>query len=276
MDLDVSRAIKEGVERTISKHGLILVMTFVVVSVIGNIGFDSATIVLYDMLLEMGEEPLTPIPEDGVPFAMALPGSAIMLLILLWVVGWIATSVITMRVMTTSVDEPATSDTIVDRLTVATMNELLARIVIFVAIGIGLVVFVIPGVFFAICFYFARPLIAVDDRNFIDAMSESWAMSKGNRFEIFILLIGAGVLYIMIILPGFVAAALFGTMPVAAAIIYLLVSAVATVFWLSVMARAYVQAVAPTETEEEVEDDDLTELRREAEEWNDPPSVDWK
>ncbi|MCH7659394.1 MAG: hypothetical protein IH933_02030 [Euryarchaeota archaeon] len=273
MPLDVARALKEGFDRLASRNGALFVGIFLLVSLLGNVAIDSATVALEalstELAAETGQPQPDPIPEAATPFAFDIPGSVITLLVLFWLLAWAAMSVIAVRVMATEYTDKIPDDLLSRRLTLATINEIFARIVVLALIAVGFVLLVVPGIFLGICFYFVRPLIAIEDRNAIDAMVESWRLSKGDRFAILILLIGAVVIYAAISIVGTLGALALSVLPVAGAIVSITFAAIANVFWLAVSARAYVQLW---------ERDEMTEETTESEpdnEWNDPDGVEW-
>lgn len=262
MSLDVSRAIREGLSRTATRNGLVLVVAFVLIGLLNAVAFESAAARMVELAAEMDPEAAADLPEGATPLALPLPGSVILFLILVWLLAWAAASVVTVRITATDRVDSIPDDLVVDRLAAATANEIAARIVVFVLVGFGLLLFVLPGIFLAICFYFTRPYIAVDDRNVVDGMVESWRLSKGNRFDLFILLIGAVVIYALIALVGLAATFALTGFPVVASVVGTVFSAVGTVFWLSTSARAFVQLFEPEDEEA-------------GDEWDDPPGVEW-
>jgi uncharacterized membrane protein len=66
------------------------------------------------------------------------------------------------------------------------LSVLVAQFITSIAVGLGLVLLIVPGVILGIGFSMALPLIA--DRNLgpIDAIGESWKLTEGNRVNIFI------------------------------------------------------------------------------------------
>jgi len=65
----------------------------------------------------------------------------------------------------------------------------------FIVIGIGLTLFIIPGIFLLLVFYFVEYLIIDRDMSILDAFKESWNITKGFRtgiffFEVNIFIIG--------------------------------------------------------------------------------------
>lgn len=272
MSLDVARALKEGLDRLASRNGLVFVGVFVLVALVGNVALDSATVALETLTAELAAETGQPqpetLPEGSTPLAVDLPGAVISLLLLVWLLAWAATSIVAVRVMASEHTEGIPDGLFSRRLTLATVNEIVARIVVLTLVSVGFAALVLPGIFLAICFYFVRPLIAIEDRNAIDAMVESWRLSRGERFAILILLIGAVVVYMAISLAGTLGALALSALPVAGVVVSIAVAAVANVFWLAVSARAFVQMRQQSEEPESAEfvPDD---------EWNDPDGVEW-
>lgn len=273
MSLDVSQALKEGLNRLASRNGLVFVGVFLLVALLGNVALDSATVALESLTAELAAETGQPqpatLPEGPTPLAVELPGALITLLFLIWLLAWAATSVLAVRVMAGEHTDAIPDDLLSRRLASATVNELFARIVVLTLVTIGFVALVVPGIFLAICFYFVRPLIAIEDRNAIDAMVESWRLSRGDRFAVLILLIGAVVIYVAISLAGTLGALVLSALPIAGVVVSIAVAAVANVFWLAVSARAFVQLREPVEEPGEFTGSDPDD------EWNDPDGVEW-
>ncbi|ADJ14638.1 hypothetical protein [Halalkalicoccus jeotgali] len=273
MALDVVRALTEGLDRLTSRNGFVFVGAFTLIAIVGNVALDSATVALEaltaDLAAQTDQPQPQPLPEGATPLAVDLPGSVIALLVLGWLLAWAATSVLAVRVVASDHTEAIPDDLLSRRLTLATVNEVFARIVVLTLIGIGFVALVLPGIFLAICFYFVRPLIAIEDRNAIDAMTESWRLSRGNRIRILLLLVGAVAVYAAISIAGTLGALALSALPVVGTVISIVFAAVANVFWLAVSARAFVQFHEPVEPEPEAggsEPDDG---------WDDPPGVEW-
>ncbi len=269
MSLDVAAALKEGAGRVVSRNGALFVVAFAVVSLLGNVAIDSTTIALQALserlAADVGGPRPEPLPESATPFGLELPGSVVVFLLLLWLLSWTATSIVAVRVMASEHTNGIPDGLLSRRLTLASINEIGARIVIWTLVTIGFALLVLPGVFLAICFYFARPLIAIEDRNAIDAMAESWRLSSGRRFAILALVVGAAVIYVAIALLG--GALALSAVPVVGAAVSILLGAIANVFWLAVSARAFVQLREPLERPEDPPDPD--------DEWNDPAGVEW-
>jgi uncharacterized membrane protein len=66
------------------------------------------------------------------------------------------------------------------------LSVLVTHFIVSIAVGIGLVLLIVPGVVLALGLCMAVPLIV--DRNVgpIDALTESWKVTEGNRINLFI------------------------------------------------------------------------------------------
>lgn len=81
---------------------------------------------------------------------------------------------------------------------------LLAALLISVAMGVGLVLCVVPGVLLALFFALTIPAIVTENLNTFDGMKRSWSLVSGNLGKVF--LVG-----LILFLINFVIGALFGT-----------------------------------------------------------------
>ena len=78
------------------------------------------------------------------------------------------------------------------RLGRATLSMLVGGIVVFFAVMIGVVLFVLPGLFLAASFIFFIFAVGVEDRGVIGGLKRSWGLARGNRLRLglFVVLIG--------------------------------------------------------------------------------------
>ncbi|WOE75128.1 hypothetical protein [Alterisphingorhabdus coralli] len=76
---------------------------------------------------------------------------------------------------------------------------LLTNIIMWIGIGLGLVLLVIPGIFLMVKLVCASPIVAAEkEKNPIEALKRSWEMTEGNGMIIFafLLIIGVGIIVI--------------------------------------------------------------------------------
>lgn len=290
MSVSVLGALREGLRWTVSRNGLLLVGVFTGIGLLGSVAFDSAVASLGESMLalegegevELDEEARTLLEDDSIaPLALPIPGAAISLLLLTWLLGWVAASVVVVRASVADVRNGLPDDLVWRRLAAATGNELLARVAVWAMVGIGLVLFVVPGLLLAVLFVFARPGVAVEDRNGVDAMVESVSRTKGVRLKLAGLLVSLAAIYVAVRSAGVILTAPFAfasSLSTGLALVSTLLSVVfvaaANVVWLAVHGRVYAQVI---EDEAGADGDETGEADRpkEVDEWDDPPGVEW-
>jgi hypothetical protein len=181
-----------------------------------------------------------PFPGQGGQTALALPiplaAAAVLAL-----VGWLVSEVlriVAVRTLVSPETETVPGEFVRRNIVLATINSVVGNFVAGVLILVGLVFLIFPGVFLAISFFFVRQEIAVEDKNFIDALADSWALSQGNRIELFALAVVVVVIGFLASIPSVV---LVFVSPLATALVSTLIGAVTTVFGIAVAARAYDQ-----------------------------------
>ena len=115
----------------------------------------------------------------------------------------------------------------------------------------GSVAFLLPGLFFAVAFYFLRQEIALEGRNFVEAMAESWRLTRGSRLDVFAL----GLLVVVVSqFEAVVSFALGRAAPLAGALVSPVVGGVLAAFGAAVVTRAYLQLRDPNDEEETAAD----------------------
>lgn len=265
MSLNVSTVVREAAGRTISRNGVVFVAVFAALGALSAVVTDSAFLLLDSLATEVeGAQPV----DVPAPLGVAMPGSVVLLLGLVWLLANAAASVVAMRVLVSEHVDTVPDDLLSRRLTRATMSDIAAEIVAAVLIGIGLLLLVVPGIFLAVCFYFSRPLIAVEDRGFVDALAESWRLSRGHRLRVFALLVIVVLVGFAVSVPTTLVSALFAGAPAVGSVLGIVLGAVTTVFGLAVVARAFAH-LREDEPETERADEGAND------EWNDPAGVEW-
>lgn len=270
MSLDIGDALREGAERTVARTGLLLMAGF------GVLGL--ATVLLqqtffewyFALAAEMGATgPAFETPP--MPLALDVPIGVVAAGMLVTAVVAEAYRIVAVRTMVGDHPDRIPLDLATRNLPLATLNGVVGGIVVAILVGLGSIL-VLPGIFLAISFLFVRQEIAVEDRNFVDAMVNSWELSSGSRLELLVL----GIVWI----TGFVVAAILSaalgmvvppTSPVGP-LIGVLFRIPLVVFVVATASRAYVQlkgadAAEPADAGDAEEDPD-------GDEWDDPPGVD--
>lgn len=242
MSLNIGDALSTGAEKLQTTAGLQLGALSVIAVLLTSVGSDS-------IVTALG----APMARTGQP-ALALPvgtaGGAVLMLL-----GLVLTFVLTIVILRTMDHETAELDAIpagvTDTLAKTTVFLVVAGIIQGIAVAIGLVLLIVPGLFALVSLYFAQVYIAVEGEGPIEALSSSWSLSKGSRFSIFGLVL---VLAVIGALSALVGEAVGFVSPTVGSLVSLVVSGFLTVFSSATLVDAYHQLSA-----EQAEQEDLLE-----------------
>ena len=263
MGIDIGQALREGASRTAAKNGLILAVLFAGIALLTAILWNT----LFLRAVEFGLELIqTASPEElgltqqeyqeqleatrevqsfasesmtiGVPLSVAAGG------VLATALLAEAVSIIAVRIFSTETLDSISRELVTDKILFATVNGFIGSLVVWGLILIGLPLLVLPGIFFAVAFYFVRQEIALKNKNFIQAMADSWRITKGNRIEV--LLIGFILIVVSQLEPATSAVVSVVSTP-AGVVVGSLVGGLLTAFGAAVVTRAYVQIGEDTE-----------------------------
>lgn len=234
MTIDIGAAIEDGLKRVWSKDAGILAGLFFVVGLLSQVGADT--------LLE-GLAP-TIGPVDQTPLAIGSSIGVGGFIGVLAAVLSLALAAVTMRTLVSKAGDSIPEEYYRRNMLYVVVNLLVGGIVFGVAVVAGLFLLIIPGLFILTALYFYTFEIAVNDKNFIEAMKSSWNLTAGNRLRLFalgvIVFVGAGLASVVATAP--VAALEFAGLPsVVSALVSNLVSAVIGVATLGIAAAAYNQ-----------------------------------
>jgi hypothetical protein len=284
MSLDIGKALRDGVDRTTARNGLALAAVFVVFRLVDAVVTQSLIRVWAEQILnDLAENPpslegtevttaefqelITEIrasiaESNQLTYLDSLSLPELLGLAFLLAIVAEAIRIVAVRVFVSSETESIPADLVTRNLLPAVLNGVVGGIVVGLLITAGLVFLIVPGIFIAIAFLFLRQEIAVEDKNFIDAMSGSWGLTSGNRLElfglvVFLAVLGIAVSFVLGLLGG-------GTVGV---VLDTAVSAIVLTYSVAVVSRAYDQlragdagavdrGVEPDEKSDEFEDID--------------------
>jgi hypothetical protein len=302
MSIDISRALSDGLNRSLKRSGGILFVVFLVLETVSMVAMQSASDTLFPQALqrfqEMSSGPLptqfTQLLEGPQPLAASIPlWVAISLFFMVAVLGQTA-RVLSDRTFISSETEGLHEPR--RWIGWATLSSIGGSIVIFalffllyLPVGVLLivspllllvwaVVALITAIVLSVSFLFFRQEIASRDIGPVDALSDSWSLVKGNRLEVLgLILLLTGITLVVDIVGGL----LFGLFSLrAGAIAGLFIGAALFVFDSAVVAQAYCQLrtekrdVDTNETSDginENRDTDTDDEWEPDEKWNDPP-----
>jgi hypothetical protein len=190
--LNIWGAISYGFDRLTTRGGAVLLTTYVLFQLAAQVGFQS----LFRGLLS--ESTASEQVLRGLPFALDLPISISGgLLVLLVVVGSVL-SVVAMRAIYADIDSIPTADH--TRRLVRTVGvTLIVGIITVLAIWIGSLFFIVPGIFLAVSLIFANAVVIIEDAGVIESLERSWELTSGNRLHLF----GLGFIVFCVFFVGY-------------------------------------------------------------------------
>ncbi|MEF8808229.1 hypothetical protein [Natronomonas sp.] len=269
MSIDIGAAFREGANRTVAKNGLLLTVAFFLIGLAVAVLYQTLLIGGFESLLEAFRglspeqinisqeeynrqintmETQLEMARETSPLALDLPpGVAAAGLVVVALLSE-AVSIVAVRVFATDETNAIPSDLATDNILLATLNGFIGKIVVWGLISVGLLFFVLPGVFLAVVFYFLRQEIALQDKNFVSAMADSWRLTKGNRIEVF----AVALVVLVVSQLNAVLGPLSGVVPqIAVTLLTAVFGAVLAVFGAAVVTRLYVQLRDVTAAEAE-------------------------
>lgn len=252
MSLDISDALSTGISRTVERSGLLLMAAFLALGAVNAVSGQTLSAAatrfarrqLAQLPAEAGPAPgfdpaMFPGPEQT-PFALPVPLPVALVLALVVALLAEAVRIVAVRTLVSDETETVPATFVTRDIVMATLNGFVGGLVVLILVAVGLVFFVVPGIFLALSFFFARQEIAVEDRNFVDALSASWEVTSGHRLTLFGL---ALLLFVITAVVSIATGALAGAVgtPGLTTVVTVVVGVVTTVFSIAVACQAYVQ-----------------------------------
>jgi hypothetical protein len=234
MALQLGRMFSDGIRRVLTRTGGILLVGLLTIQLLIQVSINTAAVAVVPP--EAASE-----LEGTVGLTLPFSGTVGTVLFLGTFVLSTVYFVVLARALTRPVAELSTfpAELYTRRIGRATLSMLVGGIIVAVSVTIGLSLLILPGVFLAACFLFFIFIVSVEDRGFIDALKRSWALSKGNRLKLSVVVILSGVIGAVTGVAGTVLD-LAGT-PIVADLVSNTISSVLFVFLYGIMAAAYLQ-----------------------------------
>lgn len=252
MPVNIETALRRGVNRTVARNGLLLVGILFVVSTINAIvGLGVARWVANRNVLPAG----LPFPGEMGVALFAIPPAVGGIVSLLAGLATVVITIGALRIFVSDETERLPGEHFTQNMVWPGVNFIVGTIVFAVIVGLGFVLFVVPGIFLLVALAFWTVYVAVEERNFIEGMQDSWALTRGHRMRLFLL--GVAVVIIEIIVS-----AVFGIGGIAGGTVGVVIAqiggALTTVFTLATLAAVYDQLLAMPAEEETVTTDSGT------------------
>jgi uncharacterized membrane protein (Fun14 family) len=282
MSLDIGRALRDGFDGVRARNGLILATVFVAFGVVNTVVEQSLTRVSsVNLLDELSENPpslegtdlttaeyqeLIADLRESVTEATQLAyldspsvSQLIVATLALVVVGE-AVRIVAIRAFVSPETESIPRELVTRNLPLAVINGVVGLIVTWILIAVASVFLLVPGIFLVVSFLFFRQEVAIEDKNFIEALSGSWNLTSGNRWELFVLV---AILVLIAPIVSF-AIGLFGSSaPVA--LLNVVVTSAILAYTVAVVSEAYNQlrterVVATRGTREDEKTDEFADI----------------
>ena len=234
MALQLGRTFSDGIDRTLTRTGAILLGGLIAIQLLTQAAVNTAV---------LGYLPPAAAAEAGSMLGLTLPVSG-PVAIALFVVSLLVSAVYFValsRALTRPARELSSfpSELYTRRIGRATLSMLVGGAVVGVSVSIGTVLLFVPGVFLAICFLCFAFAVGVENRGPVSALRRSWDLSRGNRLKLAVLIVLAaaigGVLGTVGTVIGLV------TEPVVSEVVTATLGSVMVVFLYGFMAAAYLQ-----------------------------------
>jgi hypothetical protein len=263
MSVDIGGAMERGLDRVLSREGGILVGAFVAVGVVTDLVWET---ILGRFVRDygtgdsffsfvppaLGRELRQEWANYEVLIDLPVPVVSLLALLgLLWI-GRYVLDIGAIRWFVGDASRDLEGTLFTRRVGWTVLNLIVGGLIYALAVGVGILLLVVPGIFLAVALYFYTYEVVVEGENAIEALANSYELTKGDRFELFLLgllftILGGvvGLVGVPTVLPGRLVPATVGAAATAAFGVYSLATA-ADVYRQLVTAEA-----APAEPEGE-------------------------
>jgi len=234
MALQLGRTCIDGIERVLTRTGALLLVGLIGIQLLAQSLINTAVVDIF---------PAGPAGEIEALLGLTLPipGAVAGVLFVGVIVLSSAYFVVLSRALTRPTAELSTFPPALftRRLGRAALSMLVGGLVVGVAVTLGSILLLLPGLFLAVCFLFFIFAVGVEDRSWIDALKRSWALSRGDRLKLAVVVILGGLIGGAVGMTGTVLD--LGRSPVVAELVSNTLSSVLFVFLYGIMASAYLR-----------------------------------
>ncbi|MFW6153500.1 MAG: hypothetical protein ACOC42_03985 [Halobacteriota archaeon] len=269
MELQLKSILGDALYRLFKRNGLLLVGALFVVNLVMQVGLSSLFI---DTWREMWTDLATSAPEFAeaiedpdtlFPLAMDMPEPLALGLAVIAVVLFVIVLAVAVRVFHSTDERTIKTEFVFDNIAWVTVNLFVGMIVFGILWTVGLLLFVIPGLFVFVTLIYCIAVVAVEDRSFVAGFSRSWGLTKGHRLRIFLLFLTVWVLSIAAgVIFGLFTSFIYLASPTAGSIVDLFVNSLVTMYFAAVLALSYRALTEPDEPNADADEPDEEEAFR--------------
>jgi hypothetical protein len=182
MSLQIGSVLSGALDSLVSRTGAALLGIYTVLMIATQ---SVVNTVLADVYAQAGLEAavqMLPLVLE-IPTSLAAGGVLVVSLLSVYL------SIVAVRTFVADAQDSFPGDAFTRNVPMAVLNLLIGGLIYGVLVFAGSLLLVIPGVFLYVTLIFMVPFIAVEDRNFVAALTESYRLTAGSRLAIFGLLV---------------------------------------------------------------------------------------
>lgn len=263
MTFKVRDVLEEGLYRTFTRNGLVLLGAIFAVNVVTSIGWSS---LIYEEAVALFDEFFAEFPElaeaiddpaDLFPLAVDIPDPIALGIVVVGVLFSVMLLAIAVRVFHSDLESSIPTELVFDNIAWVAVNLFVGSIIFAILWTVGLVLLILPGIFVFVTLIYFVAVVSVEDRSFIDGMSRSWRLTKGHRIGVFLLFLAYFVIAFGVSIAfGMVNSFIYLLSPIAGQLVELFSQSLLMVFFAAILAISYRALSAPPEPDEPTADDD--------------------
>lgn len=237
MAVDIEGVIAEGTRRTVARNGLLLVGIVYVLGVLSGL-FGPRRPAAPPGGFPAGEMPMAAAPEPVIPVSPVVAAVISLGFALLSAVVTIGG----LRTFLTDETERLPSGVFTRRLGWVLVNVVVGGVVFGLAVAVGLVLLVLPGLFLMVTLAFWAVIVVDRDTSFVEGFRRSWRLTSGHRLRLFLLgLVVVVVVFLVNVLFELASAVLGAVVALLGVLVGQVGGAFTTVFVWATLAAAYRQ-----------------------------------
>jgi len=253
--MSVVESLRDGYARAGSPTGVALTGLAFLFQLASTVGLQSQPAGSSAALRE--DFPALAPPADG-PLALPLSAGGASALSVLATVGTVAVFVVGFRVLST--DGVPAPGTVTRNLGRAILHGFAGYLLLLVLVAVGTAMLVLPGLFALVSFAFFVGFVALEDDGVLSAYRHSWALARGQRLRIGLLLLGLALsVFVFTAVAGVALSPLLELSALGWWLGNVAVSAVALVYAVAVLAAGFERlrdAAATADEDDEFDDID--------------------
>lgn len=230
MSVNIGQALREGITRAFSRNGVLLIVAWTVIGAVSLLAYNSWFEAIYAGL---PTQPMLIGPSlDIAPLYAGIASLLLYLLSFVFMAG-------ALRTFVTDERRTLPLEYFTRNLGWMLLNLVVGFVLFYIALWIGFILLVVPGIFLLVSLFFWFVLVVVEDQNFFEAFRNSRRMTKGNRWS----LVGIGLIVTVVgwILMGIPMAISFALSDWVGLVLLAIAASIYGVISLATTARVYVQ-----------------------------------